>query len=134
MTNNATIDIGIRGIASLTNITDIILMMGSSIKAIVFATGIFPKFSNVIECEIPLFPIRDPTTKKAKVNALSVRRIGVVDKGCEKPRIETISLTNNPINITSAILKPTEYKMRSNMLFFTILRTLRKTNPGTNSK
>jgi hypothetical protein len=75
-----------------------------------------------------------PRKKIVKVEANIATINGITDKGCERPRTEYNSLTNNPINIENAILKPTENKIISRKLIFFSLRSLRSPNPGTNDR
>ena len=54
-----------------------------------------------------------PMIKIIKVETVIAIVSGMVDKGCERPRIIYNSLINNPTNIEKAILKPAESKMIS---------------------
>jgi hypothetical protein len=59
---------------------------------------------------------------------------GIIDRGCENPRITYSSLTNNPTNIEATILNPTDIKKMLKSLSSLSLNNLRITKPGTNDK
>lgn len=59
---------------------------------------------------------------------------GRVDRGVEMPKTGYNWLTNNPTNITKAMLKPTEYSMKLSLSLELNFKTSRVRAPGMNER
>lgn len=93
--------------------------------------------SPLVPSEEAKFPDKSclyPAKNIIKVNADTAVVNGIIERGCEKPRISYNSLTKNPNDIVTATLRPKDSKTMPRKLISLSLRIFRRTKPGMNDK